>query len=133
MKIYDKLLNHYQVFFNKRIKYLRRKRNILLYCASDTMVWHILNYYDQVKENPVYNFYLYYGDAKTDNETRTRRTYEITKGTRIEPITNKKRLVLVPLDLIVTADLDYEPFKVHKRYRPYFICKSWLSHSKHRQ
>ena len=81
------------------------------------MVWHILNYYDQVKENPVYNFYLYYGDAKPDNETRTRRTYEITKGTRIEPITNKKRLVLVPLDLIVTADLDYR-HKVHKRYRP---------------
>lgn len=118
MKIYDKLLNHYQVFFNKRIKYLRRKRNILLYCASDTMVWHILNYYDQVKENPVYNFYLYYGDAKTDNETRTRRTYEITKGTRIEPITNKKRLVLVPLDLIVTADLDYEPLRYTKDIVP---------------
>ena len=82
------------------------------------MVWHILNYYDQVKENPVYNFYLYYGDAKTGNETRTRRTYEITKGTRIEPITNKKRLVLVPLDLIVTADLDYEPLRYTKDIVP---------------
>ncbi|NLN05511.1 MAG: hypothetical protein GX166_12000 [Clostridiaceae bacterium] len=118
MKIYDKLLNHYQVFFNKKIKSLRRKRNILLYCASDTMVWHILNYYDQVKEDPGYNFYLYYGDAKTDCETSARMSYEITKDTHIKPITNKKKLVLVPLDLIVTADLDYEPLRYKKDIVP---------------
>lgn len=82
------------------------------------MVWHIMNYYEQLKEDKRFNFYLYYGDAKTKAETRLNRTYEITKGTKIKPVTSKKKLVLTPMDLIVTADLDYEPLRYSKDIVP---------------
>ena len=118
MSVIDNLLNCYQKVFNKGIRKIRRKRNILLYCASDTMIWHILNYYEQVKDDTSYCFYLYYGDTKTSLEARSQRSKEICEDRNITPIINKKKLVLTPLDLIVTADLDYEPLRYSKEVVP---------------
>lgn len=88
------------------------KKSILLFCQSQTMEEHLLNYMEQLEDEPIYHFYLYFGEGYPDKEKHDRQK-TMFKDKEIETIRNLWKLYVKKWSLIVCPDMDY-PFWVKR-------------------
>ena len=109
--------------FCRIMKYIKKQKDILLYCASPTMEQHILDYYYQIKDNN-YNVSLYYPSMSSKNNNQSTLFYKKVIETDIKVI-GWMKFCTFPWDLIVSADLSL----------PYFTNKEvpllYINHGLH--
>ena len=112
----------YHRVFCRIIKYIKKKKNILLYCASPTMEQHILDYYHQIKDDN-YNIYLFY-PSRPFKDNKNALFYRRILKTNIKVI-GWLKFCFSSWDLIVSADLSL----------PYFTNKEvpllYINHGLH--
>lgn len=85
-----------------RQKKPQKKKNILLFCQSQVMEEHLLNFMEQLEEKPEYIFYLWFGEKYAPPIT-------LFAQKKITIISKKWKLFCMRWDLIVCPDMDY-PF-----------------------
>lgn len=97
------------------------KKKILLFCSSQTMEEHLVNFMEQLEEQPQYTFYLcfgdYYSSGKKQNKSQT-----LFRDKNVTMITTSWQLYMGLWDLIACADLEL-PFWVKKGTIPtIYVC-----------
>jgi hypothetical protein len=98
------LLVFYHLTVCRVIRWVKkRKKDIVLYCASPTMEEHIYDYYLQIKDEKMYNVYLYY-PTKPFKDHKSSSFYKKITKTDVE-IVNRLKYYFYPWDLVVSADL----------------------------
>lgn len=85
-----------------------KTKNILLFCNSDTMIPHLLKYYNAVKDIDCC-FYLFMDSHYGNSKSRLNKAAEIAKGTDIIPIAGTK-VYTTKWELIVIPDLFLPPY-----------------------
>lgn len=84
----------------------QHKKAILLFCQSQIMEEHLLNFMEQLEEKPEYVFYLWFGEEYAPEKT-------LFDQKDIIVIKKRWRLFLMQWSLIVCPDMDY-PFWLKK-------------------
>ncbi len=82
------------------------QKAILLFCQSQIMEEHLLNFMEQLEERPEYRFYLWFGEDYVPEKT-------LFDQKEVTVIKKKQRLFLMRWSLIVCPDMDY-PFWLKK-------------------
>ncbi len=84
------------------------RKNILLFCQSQTMEEHLLNFAKQLKGRPEYALFLCFGEDYPDGK-RHKKADTLFRDTRIPVIGDTWRLYFMRWALVVCPDMDY-PF-----------------------
>lgn len=82
---------------------MRKTRRILLYCSSNTMESHILDYYKCVCENKRIKWYLFYPECNMQKVSEGFK--RIILSPTIKRIKSNLKLFLFTFDLIVNSDI----------------------------
>lgn len=85
-----------------------KKRTILLFCQSQTMEEHLLNFAEQLTDCPEYALYLCFGEDYPDGRKQSKAD-TLFKDTDIPVIEETWRLYTMKWSLIVCPNMDY-PF-----------------------
>ncbi len=84
------------------------RKKILLFCQSQTMEEHLLNFAKQLKGRPEYALFLCFGEDYPDGK-RHKKADTLFRDTRIPVIGDTWRLYFMRWALVVCPDMDY-PF-----------------------
>ena len=94
-------------FFIRFFQPIRNGRNVLLYCNSDTMEPHILDYYSIISDYKTINWYVFYPNL--DKEKMSNTFQQMIVSTKVHVIKNRIQLFFSSFDLIVNADIFFLP------------------------
>lgn len=108
------------------LKYIRKKRNILLFCDSTTMEEHLLDYYENTKDMSNLAFYLFYDQKNYQREYIEKRTKKMVNNTKIQVIKSQAYMKWKPWDLVVCADVFLPPW-INK----YCVPTLYVNHGLH--
>lgn len=97
------------------------EKKILLFCSSRTMEEHLVNFMEQLEDQPQYTFYLCFGDyyaaGKKQDKSQT-----LFRDKKVTMVTSNWQLYMGLWDLIACADLEL-PFWVKKGTIPtIYVC-----------
>ena len=87
-------------------------KTILLFCQSQTMEEHLLNFYEQLNDTDQYQFYLFFGEGYVSGSYQRIEETLFCK-TDIPVIESVWKLYFMKWSLIVCPDMDY-PFWIKK-------------------
>ncbi|MBS6396225.1 MAG: CDP-glycerol glycerophosphotransferase family protein [Clostridiales bacterium] len=88
------------------------EKNILLFCQSQTMEEHLLNYMEQLEENKRYLFYLRFGEGYADGK-RHKIKDTLFDGKDVIALESTCQMYTMKWALIVCPDMDY-PFWIKR-------------------
>lgn len=88
------------------------KKPVLLFCQSQTMEEHLLNFAQQIEEKPEYELYLCFGEDYQDGK-KHKKADTLFRDTKIPVIEETWRLYFMRWSLVVCPNMDY-PFWLKK-------------------
>ena len=98
--------------FRNTHKKRENEKKILLFCSSRTMEEHLVNFMEQLEDQPQYTFYLCFGDYYPDGKKQDK-SQTLFQDKNVRMVTSNWQLYMGLWDLIVCADLEL-PFWVKK-------------------
>ena len=96
-------------------------KKILLFCSSRTMEEHLVNFMEQLEDQPQYTFYLCFGDYYPDGKKQDK-SQTLFRDKNVIMVTSSWQLYMGLWDLVACADLEL-PFWVKKGTIPtVYVC-----------
>ena len=97
------------------------EKKILMFCSSRTMEEHLVNFMEQLEDQPQYTFYLCFGDYYPDGKKQDK-NQTLFRDKNVKMVTSSWQLYMGLWDLVACADLEL-PFWVKKGTIPtVYVC-----------